>query len=274
MKPKQNDVEKAREIIKKFDPSLVIAAVQQLSIKTEHLNKTKDAIKSVFDSIDKELPEGKDPQYKMEVLKQASAEAEMEVMAKEIDNIKNEISKLDQDAVKEVLKDFFGEYYWGTACLLFVLKCTPAVWMECNLLRCGPKLLGKIFCLICINKLCFPDCGAEYIVCPKQGFDQLEYMGLTQMKAGQVLEISRGASAVVGVGGRTGFAGLCVDTVNCTGKSIQVMSKCSAALYSFDVGIEGVINPADAVLKLSQSHPALHKRVSKMIEEMKAKGEI
>jgi hypothetical protein len=71
---------------------------------------------------------------------------------------------------------------------------------------------------------------------------------------------------------RVGPVGKCFDSVVCTGPQIYVMSKCFSNLVTLDIG--GTVSPIDAVLKVAETHPAMHKRVTKMIGKMKEAGEL
>jgi len=127
------------------------------------------------------------------------------------------------------------------------------------------------------------DCGGPVCICPENGgcgryavrIDErsVRELGFSVVTAVRDLNKSKGASAVVGVGDKLGYAALCWDTVRCTGKQIHVMHPCLASLYTFDIG-EDIIDPVDAILTIAKSNPALSKRVNTMIEAMKKAGEL
>jgi hypothetical protein len=127
-------------------------------------------------------------------------------------------------------------------------------------------------------------CGGPVCICPEDGGcgkytirtdadRSVRELGVSVITAAQELDNNKLANAVVGYGDKLGFAGLCWDTVKCTGKQIYVMHECLASLYAFDIGTN-VVNPVDAMLTISKSNPALHKRMSKMVSEMKRSGEL
>jgi len=174
-----------------------------------------------------------------------------EVIVEEVDKIKAELSIFDPKAVAKAAADYVG---------------ASSVTFHCG----GP---------VCT---CPEDgCGGYFIKCGTYGLRadidrsvrEIEYLGLSQAAAVQDLDKNRGASAVIGAGGKLGYAALCWDTVTCTGKSIYVMNACMASLYAFDIG-SNVIDPADAILAIAKSSPSLFKRATMMIEDMKAKGEL
>lgn len=239
---KKNDIERAKEIIKKFDPSLVITAVHQMGIKNEDFKKAKEALEKVYNSI------GTESQYNLSVLKKASAQLEMEVITKEIEYIKNELSTVGKNAVTEAIKDIYD---------IVLESCVTAVCI-CPENKCT-------FFIVCR----YPEgCGVYAIDI------DVKNLGLTYLEAERTLEFNGRANVVMRVGDKIGYAGYCIDSVKCKGKQIWVMKMCKAEVHSFDVGIEGIINPEDALLKLSKSNPILHRRVGKMIEDMKDKGEL
>ena len=182
-----------------------------------------------------------------------NVEQKSENYAIEIDHIKDKLSALEKGAVTEAAKDYYGIILHGDG----GITGTPRVCIKLKL-RCIPS----------------QGCLGPIRIISQDLLDELNNLGLILIEAEQILQYNRRANAVIRVGGMPGYAGLCFDSVRCTGNHIWVMNTCMAELYSFDVGIEGVINPADAVLKLSESNPTLHKRVSRMIEDMKNKGEL
>lgn len=127
-------------------------------------------------------------------------------------------------------------------------------------------------------------CGGPVCICPEDGGcgkytirtdadRSVRELGLSVMSAARELDKNKLAGAVVGFGDKLGYAALCWDTVRCTGKQIYVMHECLSSLYAFDIG-KNIIDPANAMLTLSKNHPALHKRVSLMVDEMKKSGEL
>ena len=127
-------------------------------------------------------------------------------------------------------------------------------------------------------------CGVQVCTCPEDGGcgrysirtdaeRSVRELGLSIVAAARELDENTFASAVIGADNKLGYAALCWDTVRCTGRQIYVMQRCLASLYAFDVGVE-VIDSVDAMLTISKSNPALHKRMTKLREDMKKAGEL
>ena len=127
-------------------------------------------------------------------------------------------------------------------------------------------------------------CGGPVCICPEDSgcgaftvradIDRTVYrLGASMFEAVSELDAVSKGGAVVGVGDRLGYAGLCIDTVQCTGKNIFVMHRCRQSLYAFDIR-EGVVDPIDAILAIAKDRPPLAKRVQAMIKEMEKEGEL
>jgi hypothetical protein len=127
-------------------------------------------------------------------------------------------------------------------------------------------------------------CGGPVCTCPEDGgcgvyairpeIDKSVFrLGTSMIEALSALESNLRAGAVVGVQDKLGFAGLCWESVKCSGQAIFVMHGCSQSLYAFDVG-EGMIDPIDAIVTISKVNPGLSKRVTAMVKEMEKAGEI
>ena len=88
----KRDVERAKEILKKFDPALVAMAIQEADTKVDDVEKAKDGIRKVYESIP-------DTGNRSEILSKAVTEVEAEVIDKEVKNVRAEIEDLDKEVL-------------------------------------------------------------------------------------------------------------------------------------------------------------------------------
>ena len=94
----KRDVEKAKEILKKFDPALVMMAIQDADTKVDDVEKAKDGIRKVYESIP-------DTEKRSEILSKAVTEVEAEVIDKEVKNVRAAIEDIDKEALVEAAVD-------------------------------------------------------------------------------------------------------------------------------------------------------------------------
>jgi hypothetical protein len=266
---KKDDITKAKKIIEKFDPTLVALAIQHINVKAEDVERAKKGIRNAYESI----PMTED---KRKVLSEAVAEVNAELMEKEINNIKVALKDFDKKVIAEATKEYLDSVGLLLYCNHTICICPEGGCIRYNI--CAYPLVKPPRCLFKIG-----GCRYEICICPEgwpfadfgiEGLDirELEHVGLSQLKAMRDLDNNKGVSTVVRIGSRVGHVGLCYNPVKCTGRAITIMHKCAVNLYAFDVG--GVIDPVEALLKVAESDPKLHKRINRMVEEMKKADEL
>ena len=106
----KKEVERAKEIIKNFDPALVMRAMQEIDTKVEDVEKAKDGIRKVYESIP-------DTKMRAEILSKAVTELEMEVIDKEVKNVRTSIEKFDKEVLLEAAKDYLEASGVATMCM-------------------------------------------------------------------------------------------------------------------------------------------------------------
>jgi hypothetical protein len=283
----KKDVEKAKKIIERFDPALVAVAMQEMDVKAIDVKRAKEKIRKVYDSIPT-----KPQQDKMKVLSKAVAEVELELVQKEIENVKVALREFDRAVLVEAAKDYVIDatsICWFPICICPEGGCPPRIGCLFPEGGCPPNIRcvfpeggcpPNIRCIYpeggcppnirCIYpeggcppsiRCIYPEggCGPYHIWC-----DHLIHVI-------HELDKDNRYNVVVSDGLQVGLLGKCWENVNCSGKSIFVMSKCGSSLYSFDIG---VIDPIDAIRKIAETNPLLNKRVDKMIENMKKANEL
>lgn len=164
------------------------------------------------------------------------------LVADEVANIKDAFKKYDQKAVARAVADYIDD---------------SSVVFSCG----GP---------VCT---CPEDggCGAFTVRAELDG--SVYRLGASLTEAIAALDKAAESTAVVGVGDRVGFAGLCADSVKCFGRQIFVMKRCLGSVYAFDMR-EELIDPVEAIVKIAGSSATLSKRVTKMVQEMEKAGEL
>ena len=283
----KRDVERAKRRMKRYDPQLVMMALQDIDVSKADVEKAKASISKAYAAV-----KAKAPQEKMKVLSQAMAEVDMEVYQKEIETVRAKLKDFDRavlvEAAQEVL-EFETPHCFYSICICpegchwrFIVPCfwlfrIPCRWAflgssttfyrirrtffhlippdgDCGYnIHCEPRVIP------CIVELILP--GAE-----------LEHTGLSQIQAIRELDRVDRANIVIGDGARLGLLDKCLDPVDCTGRQILVMTKCKAALFAFDV--KGTIDPIDAIIRVAESDPVLQRRVKRMVDSMKKAGEL
>jgi hypothetical protein len=226
---------KVKEVMRRFDSSLVAAAIQEMDIEESEYEKVKESIEQVYASIDAE------PEMALNAMKRAQVELESDVISSEVNRVKAALKAFDRSIVLEAAAEYIGlassRYCVAPECI-------------CPEGRCPAQIQGPLF---------------------DHSIYEIEAAGYAQINAQQALAMSEEANAVIAIDSRIGFAGLCIDTVRCFGRQITVMHQCLASLYAFDLH-EGDL--VESILKMAEQHPALHKNVSKMVSEMQARGEL
>lgn len=280
----EKDVEGAKEAMRRFDPQLVAIAMQDIDIKVESVDSAKEAIGKVYESIDAELP-----QEKMKVFSKAVSEVEKDVVSMEVENIRSALADFDRGVLIEAGKDLGVVVDW------LCIDCIPCRGGCIQLMvdrgaYCFDDIHCKSGCIqlmhVAGTKYCIEpigDCGP--CIQTMNVLDRIEPSGVVVTDgrySGVVISNGRVVSTipvdskvggVVITDGYFGNVGLCLEySVNCTGPQVYVMSKCRASLFSLDVG--ATISPVDAVLQVAESHPALHKRITRMVGKMKEANEL
>jgi hypothetical protein len=229
------EVQKVKEVMRRFDSSLVAAAIQELDIEESEYAKVKESVKQVYTRIDAE------PELALNAMKRAQAELENEVIFAEVNRVKEALARFDRNTVLEAAAEYIGS----------------AGFQYCISPEC-----------ICPEGGCI---GRIQVASIDHSIYEIEAAGYAQINAQKALEVNEKASAVIGVSSKVGFAGLCVDTVRCFGQQITVMHKCLASLYAFDLHKGDLVS---TILKMAEQNPALHKNMSQMVSEMQAAGEL
>jgi hypothetical protein len=283
------NVESVKEIIKKFDPELVIRAIQERDIKAADVEKVKMEIKKAYDSLG-----DKSQDQKIKVFNKASAEIELDLINKEIERTKDAIKDIDKEVLLEAVKDFLDigeiDICFYPVCICpeggCLRKLCPFPLGGCGIRLCPFPLGG------CLRKLCpfplggcgikicaFPiggcgiriDCGYRIDYPDKVEFD-LEYIGESHLIAIRELEKNDRINAVISDGVKIGYLGKCLDSVTCSGRTIFVMSKCTSSLVTLD--INEFSDPMETILKVAEKNPELKKRINKMMEKIKGNKEL
>lgn len=264
---KIKDITKAKELIKKFDPILITLAMQEIDIKAEDIEKAANGIKNIYESIS-------ETENKEKVLLEAIAVVNAEILKKEINKITNALKDFDKKVIVKAAKEYLELQGLSLYCDHVICRCPEGgcrgFMISCLHPEVCRKPIGPIGCHnpldICRVKLWYEN-NLEYL-----DIDDLDYLGLSQLKALRILDANKRVSVVIRTGTKIGYAGLCVDSVHCPGEGITVMTKCLVAVHAFD--INGTIDPVEALLKVAESSPILLKRVKKMVEEIKKTGEL
>lgn len=257
----KKDVEKAKKVIERFDPALVTVAMQEMDVKAIDVEKAKERIRKVYDAIPT-----KPQKDKMKVLSKAVAEVELEVVQKEIENVKVALREFDRAVLAEAAKDLAIDT--SSICIFPICicpegGCPPSIQCLFPEGGCPPRihcLFPEWGCPPRIHCL-FPEggCGPYHIWC--------DYL----IHVIHELDKDKRYNVVVSDGLRVGVIDKCWDVVHCPGISIYVMSKCGPSLVSFD---PSVVDPIDVIRKIAETDPILNKRVGKMIETMKKAKEL
>lgn len=229
------EVQKVKDVMRRFDRSLVAAAIQEFDIEESEYQKVKESIQKVYESIDAES------EMALTAMRRAQAELEDEVITAEVSRVKKALDQFDRIAILEAAAEYIGgasfQYCVSPECICPEGRCISRI-------EVGP---------------------------PDHSIYEIEAAGYAQLNAQKALEINEKANAVIGVASKIGFAGLCIDTVRCFGRQITVMHKCLASLYAFDLHKEDLVS---TILQMAELNPALHKNVSQMVAEMQANGEL
>lgn len=101
---KRDNLERAKTIMGKIDPSLLSAALSEMLTEADEAEeadvaKAKKAVKGIYDSI----PEGRD---KKSILSKAITELESEIIEKEVTAIKENFASIDKETIMEAAKDY------------------------------------------------------------------------------------------------------------------------------------------------------------------------
>jgi len=139
----KKEVERAKEIIKNFNPALVMRAMQEIDTKVEDVEKAKDGIRKVYESIP-------DTKMRAEILSKAVTELETEVIDKEVKNVRTSIEKFDKEVLLEAAKDYLEASGLATMCMYPECICPEKYydWCKYSLLCKNPELYQ------CRNDLC------------------------------------------------------------------------------------------------------------------------
>lgn len=162
----KKDVEKAKEIIKQFDPALLMRAMQEIDTKVEE-EKAKDGIRKVYESIP-------DAKKRGEILSKAVAELEMELIDKEVMNVRASIEKIDKEVLQEAAKDYFEAIDVKGMCICI----NPEFCMR-YLISCSYPEFCKRYQIFCR----YPEwCGilisCGYRICGHHLFEQCKSIGM------------------------------------------------------------------------------------------------
>jgi hypothetical protein len=195
----KSELQEIREVMKRFDPLLVAAAIGDTDMRSG-------------------------------------------IVSEEVANIKTTLKRFDRREVAEAAAEYLGK---------------GSVVFSCG----GP---------VCT---CPEDGGCGVYTIRPEIDKSLFRLGTSMVESLSALESNVKAGAVVGVQDRLGFAGLCWESVKCSGQQIFVMHGCLHSLYAFDLS-EGMIDPIDAIVTIAKANPGLSKRVSAMVKEMEKAGEI
>lgn len=241
------DLEKKKNIIKKFDPALAAVAVRELvaakRIEKADVENAKAKIKEVYSS----LPATKD---RAEIISRALYEAESEVVAEELKKIKTELADLDRDELLEISKELRAAAPECTTCLLpelgcgdcihyFVVACSLQYCVGYNVIECPACITYSVVCPTCITyQIMCPYCVTYSIMC------------------------------------RTYCIKYSIACHVCLARSIVVGP--IEPIYEASRLVEPQIDPVvkEKIIEAVVDDPRLSKAMRKLVAEMKKKGEI
>lgn len=171
----KKDVEKAKEIIKQFDPALLMRAMQEIDTKVEE-EKAKDGIRKVYESIP-------DAKKRGEILSKAVAELEMELIDKEVMNVRASIEKIDKEVLQEAAKDYFEAIDVKEGCICinpefcyYPLYC-EGYHIHCNGYHIYCRSREECRISLCGYSICgYSICG--YRICGHHLFEQCKSIGM------------------------------------------------------------------------------------------------
>jgi hypothetical protein len=167
------DLEKKKNMIKKFDPALAAVVVKELiiakRIEKADVDKAKMKIKEIYTS----LPATKD---RAEIVSRALDEVNSEVVAEELQKIKSELADLDKDELIEISKELSTAAPECTTCLLpelgcgdcihhFIVACTSAHCVGYNVIYCPVCITYSVVCPACVTYAICTEC-VSYRVTP------------------------------------------------------------------------------------------------------------
>ncbi len=270
----KKDIERARKVMERYDPEIVSAALGEMDLHRQDIDKAKDGIAKAYRSVATESPG-----LKMEILSRAMTETRDEMLKKEVETVKGALKGIDPGAILEVAQELIGfEEYdcLSPICICpegcdsgrFVLACPPAISPICPPFI-GPGCDGYIIGGPCVTYKVIPGCFGHDIWC-KYVIDplQVDLMELGNIHVQVIQELLKDdlVNIVIGDGRQFGMLGKCWDEVKCWGRQIWIMSQCTSSLVTFDIGAK--INPVDAIIKIAEKDPTLKKRVDRMMAAM------
>lgn len=260
----KRDVERAKRRMKRYDPQLVMMALQDIDVSKADVEKAKTSISKAYAAV-----KAKAPQEKMKVLSQAMAEVNMEVIQKEIETVRASLKEFDRETLTVAVSEAFE--IDPAFCIFPICICPEG----------GRPPDCQWFFKIChyflggcnpFHQICF---RCLYLIPYDQPFPKavdLEHIGLSVTQAIRELDVMDMGSIVIGDGTRLGPLEKCFDPVSCTGRQIWVMSKCTSALFTFD--LKGIKDPVEAIQRIAETDSTLQRRVKRMVDAMKKAGEL
>ncbi len=245
------DVKLVKEKIKKLDPALVMLAMQEMDIKTDEVEKVKEGIRGVYESIS-------DTEKKPEILSKALAELEPEIIDKEIKNVKAILENIDKDVLLKATRDLETAAS-AQLCIKYLIGCGYRIICPSYEIICTRCVGYRIICLDCVGYriICSSyeiRCGYR-IICPSYE------VGCGYRIICPSYEVGCGYRIICPsyeVGG-------CRASIGC-GFAIAFEPPSPEEIVTREVKEETV--------KEVVKSPELSKAIMKMIKEMKKKGEI
>jgi hypothetical protein len=168
---KRDNLERAKIIMGKIDPTLLSAALSEMMMEADEAEeadvaRAKKAIKGIYDSI----PEGKD---KTSIVSKAIAELDSDIIEKEVKVIKENLASIDKETIMEAAKDYLDIQV--QKCKISLCECSLKSVCLCSLKSvclCSLKSLCFIsICFKCVNPLCV----GRSILCPDHCLYPIQY---------------------------------------------------------------------------------------------------
>lgn len=174
----KKDVERAKEIIKKFDPALVMMAMQETDTKVEDVEKVKEGIRKVYESIP-------DTKNRSEILSKAVTEVETEVIDKEVKNVRAAIEDIDKAVLMEAAEDLeivdparricpyynIGCYRYNIGCYRYLVGCHISIGCHRYLVGCHFSIGGCHYYIRPPEHECGAMLGPDYGCIGSLGFE-------------------------------------------------------------------------------------------------------
>ena len=232
--PKEEE-EKAKTIIKKYDPDIVAAALSEMGLDDKNKKIAREGLQSTLDKM------SGDEQVKRQILAEAQTDIDMEIVKKEIEKVKTELKAIDKPTLVKVV----GELIEGGVVTDF--RC------DYHILPCHHSF--QIFCRPCLHNICalpLGGCGFFKVICPP--------LIRPPPICPPMIKPPVCPPRIV----------ICPPKIDPCPADIYL--RCTGDLHAFDIVDKGDL--VEAFEKLAAKDPKIANRIKKMLEEAKRAGEL